>query len=90
MSLFETMKGVKIPTTDAERNELVVTEGSNGYWNYHLSRRVSLMRALCGKPTLPTAIPLTAWGAPSEENLPKPPTYCEACTRLAWPPAESA
>ena len=48
MSLFETMKGIKLPTTDAERNELVVTEGANGFWNYHLARRVNHLRALCG------------------------------------------
>lgn len=92
MSLFDTMKqsGVQIPTTEAERNELVVTEGSTGYWYYHLSRRVNLMRALCSAPTLPTAIPLSAWGAPAEEGLPKSPTYCQACARIAWPQPESA
>ena len=90
MSLFEAMKGVQIPTTEAERNELVVTEGSNGYWNYHLSRRVNLLRALCGTPTMPTAIPVSAWGAQAEENLPKSPTYCQACAGRAWPQAEPA
>lgn len=90
MSLFETMKGIKLPTTDAERNELVVTEGSNGFWNYHLARRVNHLRALCGAPTLPTAIPVSAWGAAAQENLPKSPTYCEKCAALAWPPAEPA
>ncbi|MBS0304960.1 MAG: hypothetical protein JSR43_06200 [Proteobacteria bacterium] len=88
MSLFETMKGVPIPRTEAERNELVVTEASDGYWSYHLSRRVSLMRSLCGKATLPTAIPVSAWGSKPEENLPKAPTYCQACARLAWPERE--
>lgn len=91
MSLFDVMKqsGMQIPTTEAERNELVVTEYSNGYWQYHLSRRANVMRALCGTPTLPTAIPVSAWGAPGEEGLPKSPTYCEACARAAWPQAGS-
>lgn len=85
MSLFETMKGIKLPTTDEERNELVITEGSNGFWNYHLSRRANHMRALCGTATLPTALPVSAWDAPAEAGLPKTPTYCEKCARLAWP-----
>ncbi len=89
MSLFETMKGVKIPTTDEERNELVITEGSNSFWNYHLSRRVNHMRALCGAATLPTALPVSAWGAPGEAGLPKSPTYCQKCADIAWPPAET-
>ncbi|MDE2613099.1 MAG: hypothetical protein KGL78_06620 [Burkholderiales bacterium] len=88
MSLFETMKGVPVPKTEAERNELVVTEVANGFWDYHLSRRASIMRSLCGKSTLPTAIPLSAWGAKMEENLPKAPSYCPACARLAWPDRE--
>ncbi len=89
MSLFETMKGVPVPKTEAERNELVVTEISTGYWEYHLSRRSDIMRALCGKPTLPTAIPLSAWGAKSDENLPRSPSYCQECARRAWPQGEA-
>jgi len=89
MSLFETMKGVPIPQTEAERNELVVTEAANGFWDYHLSRRASLMRSLCGKSTLPTAIPVSAWEAQPQESLPKKPVYCRTCARLAWPQRES-
>jgi hypothetical protein len=33
---------------------------------------------------LPTAFPVSAWGAPGEEGLPKAPTYCEKCARIAW------
>ena len=89
MSLFESMKGVPIPTTEAERNELVVTESSHGIWDYHLSRRANIMRSLCGTPTMPTAIPVSAWNAKVDENLPRHPTYCEACTRLAWPQGQA-
>lgn len=85
MSLFESMKGVPIPKTEAERNEVVVTESSHGIWDYHLSRRTNIMRALCGAPTMPTAIPVSAWGAKAEENLPRQPVYCEKCAQLAWP-----
>lgn len=85
MSLFESMKGVQIPKTEAERNELVVTESSHGIWDYHLSRRANIMRSLCGTPTMPTAIPVSAWGEQLDENLPRRPTYCETCARLAWP-----
>lgn len=90
MSLFDAMKGVQPATTEAERNELVVTEASHGIWDYHLSRRRNLLRSLCGTPTMPTAIPLSAWGKPVEENLPKAPKYCEACARVAWPQAEDS
>jgi len=85
MSLFESMKGVPLPTTDAERNELAVTESSHGIWDYHLSRRSNIMRSLCGAPTMPTAIPVSAWGEQPAEELPRRPMYCETCARLAWP-----
>ncbi|HNT37809.1 MAG TPA: hypothetical protein PKO45_01700 [Rubrivivax sp.] len=89
MSLFDVMMnaGTKVPTTEAERDELVITEVSTGYWTYHLSRRRNIMRGLCGAPTLPTAMPLSAWGAPGDESLPKHkhPAYCEKCARIAWP-----
>lgn|GEM_PF-6985641 len=88
MSLFDSMKGVQLPTTEAERNELTVTESTHGIWDYHLSRRANIMRALCGAPTMPTAMPVSAWGDQPEENLPRRPTYCEACARLAWPEGE--
>lgn len=92
MDLFDVMKhsGMQIPTTEAERNELVVTEGSHGYWNYHLSRRANVLRGLCGVPTLPTAIPVSAWGVQGEESLPQAPTYCAKCASRAWPSAEPA
>ncbi len=90
MSLFDTMKGVQPATTEAERDELVVTEASRGIWDYHLSRRRNLLRSLCGTPTMPTAIPLSAWGKPVEENLPKSPSYCEACARVAWPEGDDS
>lgn len=93
MSLFDVLKnaGTPIPTTEAERDELVVTEVSTGYWTYHLSRRRNIMRGLCGAPTLPTAMPLSAWGAPGDENLPahKQPVYCEKCAWIAWPNGQS-
>lgn len=92
MSLFDSMKlsGVPIPATQAERDELVVTEGSHGFWRYHLSRRANLLRGLCGEPTLPTAIPVSAWGTRVEDGLPRQPAYCEKCERRAWPQADAA
>ena len=89
MSLFDSMKGVPLPKTEAERNELTITESTHGIWNYHLSRRASILRSLCGTATMPTALPVSAWGEQPDENLPKRPTYCEACARLAWPKDEA-
>jgi len=90
MSLFDTMKGVPLPTTEAERNEFVVSEVSHGFWEYHLSRRNNILRALCGAPTMPTAMPLSAWGSQVEEGLPRRPVYCEACASIAWPLSDEA
>ena len=89
MSLFDSMKGVPLPRTEAERNELTVTESTHGIWDYHLSRRANIMRALCGTPTMPTAMPVSAWGEQPKEDLPRRSTYCEKCTRLAWPQEEA-
>lgn len=91
MSLFDSLQqaGVQIPRTEAERNELVISEGSTGFWHYHLSRRGNPIRGLCGAATLPTAMPVSAWGSPGEAGLPKRPNYCEKCARIAWPEAES-
>ncbi|MCZ2291150.1 MAG: hypothetical protein LC125_04325 [Burkholderiales bacterium] len=89
MSLFDVMKnaGMKIPATEAERDELVITEVSTGFWTYHLSRRRNILRGLCGAPTMPTALPLRAWGVPGDESLPKDkrPVYCQKCANIAWP-----
>ena len=87
MSLFDAMKGVPLPTTEAERNELVITEISQGFWEYHLSRRNNILRALCNAPTVPTAMPLSTWGSAADAGLPKSPKWCEACARIAWPEA---
>lgn len=89
MSLFDSMQGVQIPKTDADRNELTITESTHGIWDYHLSRRGNIMRGLCGTPTMPTAMPLSAWGEQPTEKLPRSPTYCEKCSRLAWPKDEA-
>jgi hypothetical protein len=85
MSLYDAMKGQPLPATEAERNELVVSEVSRGFWVYHLSRRSNPLRSLCNAATMPTAIPLAAWGKPIDEGLPRQPSFCEACTRIAWP-----
>lgn len=85
MGLFESMEGMDIPKTDAERNEVVVTEHAKSYWNYHLSRRNNIMRSLCGTATMPTVMPLSAWGVETREKLPKPPTWCQKCADIAWP-----
>lgn len=90
MSLFDSMKGIQIPTTEAQRNELFITEGAKGFWNYHLSRRKEPLRGLCGAGTMPTALPVSAWGKAAEEGLPRSPTYCSKCAAIAWPQDESA
>jgi len=85
MSLFDSMKDIQIPTTEAEKNEVVISESTHGVWDYHLSRRSNILRGLCGTPTLPTKMPLSAWGEQYDENLPKKPSYCKKCEERAWP-----
>lgn len=42
---------------------LVITEGVEGYFHYHLSHPDKRTRGLCGKQVMSTMIPLEAWGS---------------------------
>lgn len=60
-------------------DELEVTEGSHGYWHYHLSTQASPYRGLCGAKVMHTSIRLADWGVPFGEHFPKRPTWCAEC-----------
>lgn len=59
----------------------VVSEGIEGRWNYHISRSDVKAVSLCGKTTMLTNIPLTAWNkTPKDYHLPE--TWCNKCEEM--------
>ena len=61
--------------------ELVVVEGIDGAWHYHLAqRRKGYIRALCGAATIPTELRAACWGVTSG-HLSE--VYCRGCENLA-------
>jgi hypothetical protein len=61
----------------------MVTEGSMGYYNYHLSLIDKPCRSLCGKNTMRTSIPLSGYESPGGEHLVPRPTWCTECKDIA-------
>ena len=58
---------------------LVVTEGIESRWRYHLSNAKGTTRSLCGAKTMHTAMQLSAWGTVSHLNE----RYCPQCAHQA-------
>lgn len=59
-------------------SDIVVRESIHGTWFYHLGRKDEY-KALCGKPSMPTKIPRSAWGHVGHLKE----RYCAECKRLA-------
>jgi hypothetical protein len=57
---------------------LKITEGIHGTWYYHLSRS-DQTRSLCGKPVMPTRLPLDSWGTVTHIKE----RYCSQCQQKA-------
>lgn len=55
---------------------LIVTEGIAGVWSYHLSLADKFTVSLCGRQTMKTGLPLSAWGIKSKHI---PESYCRVC-----------
>ena len=68
---FFTRESVKKP-------EIVVTEGIEGRWYYHLSDADYYRKALCGKPAMPTSLSIELWGTITHLKE----RYCEECFRI--------
>ena len=58
---------------------LVITEGIESTWHYHLSESDNKTRALCGKQTMPTNFPITNWGL-KDKHIGQ--CYCKKCEEL--------
>jgi hypothetical protein len=61
---------------------VVMTEGIEGCWRYHLSDPSHTTTGLCGKPTMTCNSPLDNWGYVGHLRE----KYCEECKRLACKP----
>ena len=60
------------------RNDLVVKEGVEGTYHYHLAPK-HLWVSLCGRRVMQTSIPVSAWGGKSHLNE----KWCEDCREKA-------
>lgn len=58
---------------------LVITEGVPSVWHYHISRSTDTLSGLCGKKTMKTSIPSSAWRLVTHIGE----TYCTSCERVA-------
>lgn len=58
-------------------NGLVITEGVEGYFHYHLSHHNKRARALCGRQVMSTMIPLGYWGSITHLRE----KWCAECAR---------
>lgn len=59
--------------------DVVITEGVESHFLYHLSDPRKTTRGLCGKPTMTTLVPLSAWGVVTHLKE----RYCETCATIA-------
>ena len=71
-----------VKTAEKTAPNLVITEGIRGTHFYHLSDPSTPSVGLCGMKTMPTSIPLSAWGYRSHLRE----RYCPLCT--VYPAAE--
>lgn len=55
-----------------------ITEGIEGYYNYHLCSDGKTSKALCGAATMQTYVPLSAWGTISHLNE----SWCKKCKAM--------
>jgi len=61
---------------------VVMTEGIEGHWHYHLSVPSDTTKGLCGKQTMPCGSLIDTWGYVGHLRE----KYCEECKRLACDP----
>ena len=61
-------------------SDFMITEEAPGYFNYHISYKISFIEPICGKPviTMHTEIPMNTWGFVGHLNE----RYCEQCKEL--------
>lgn len=62
--------------------KLMITEGVESLWHYHLSYDNTKSRGLCGARTMYTTIHVEDWRVPFGEDWGKQPTWCTACEQI--------
>ena len=69
------------PDKAQSKSPYAVTEGINGYWNYHISIRGRETFALCGERTMRTSVPFSQWGVgrAAPKGAPITGRWCKAC-----------
>jgi len=60
-------------------DNLVITEGVEGYWHYHLSHAEKTSKSLCGKTTMQTDMSMEQWGSVGELRE----RYCGECMLIS-------
>ncbi len=65
---------------DPAKPSLMVVEGVESVWSYHLAPSGAPFEALCGRRTMRTSIPLSAWGV-RLDHIPE--KWCSKCAALS-------
>jgi len=61
------------------RQDVIVTEGIEGWLNFHLSKVDNNRESLCGAHTMKSRMPLRLWGTVGEAHE----KYCNKCATIA-------
>ena len=59
---------------------LIITEGVQGIWYYHLSYPETFTKSLCDKNTMRTSVSIENWGI---SGLNTPDKWCSKCEHIA-------
>jgi hypothetical protein len=57
--------------------DVLITEGIEGTWHYHLSTTDNKHKSLCGKPVMHSNLSMNDWGFVSHLKE----KYCEKCMK---------
>lgn len=63
---------------DKAEDDIVITEGVEGYWHYHLSHKDNTKKSLCDCHTMHTSLPLNSWGTITHLHE----RYCKRCWEI--------
>ena len=58
--------------------DFIVTEGVQGTWYYHISKKNEFTKSLCGAHAMITSLPLSSWGIKSRLGE----RFCDQCKSL--------
>lgn len=58
-----TIPDAEVPEEEDDNPLFVITEDLHTPWRYHYSPLINPSRGICGDPTMPSTMPLSAWGS---------------------------